>query len=159
MDAKVHPAHPVHHHRDAEEMFCPGRRHHRQEAAVASVDRVADPDAAVRHNFRELFPERDRDYRPSASAAAEACSVVPPAHRKLPLVADRSAGRAPGVQIVLVGQVVPVEKVVVHPDPDWSQEFRAAEHPRVAQREGAMAHQAAVPVDAEQELAHLDPPT
>jgi hypothetical protein len=118
-DAKVRPARPVHH-RDAEEMFCPVRRHRRREAEAASVDQVADLVAAVRHNFRESFPVQDRGYRPSASVDEEACSVALQVHPKLLPVAGQSAGRAQGVRIVPVGRVVPVEKVVVHPDSDWS---------------------------------------
>lgn len=68
MDAKVHP---VHHHRDAEETFCLVRRRLRQEAAGASADQDADPDAAVRHNFRESSPALVRDFRQSAWAGAQ----------------------------------------------------------------------------------------
>jgi hypothetical protein len=147
-DAKVRPARPVHH-RDAEEMFCPVRRHRRQEAEVASVDQVADLVAAVRHNFRESFPVQDRDYRLSASAAAEVYSVALRAHPKLLPVAGQSAGRALGVRIVPVGRAVPVEKVVVHPDSDWSPALLGVAHPKAARIAGAMAHRVEVPADAE----------
>ena len=70
MDAKVHPARPVH--RNAVGMIGLVRRDLRQETAVASADQDADLDAAVRHNFRESYPAQGRDCHPSASAGAQA---------------------------------------------------------------------------------------
>jgi hypothetical protein len=151
MDAKAHPARPVHH-RDAEEMFCPVRRHHRQEAAVASVDQVADLVAAVRHNFRESFPVRDPDYRLSASEDVEAYSIALQDHPKLPLAVDQSAAREPGVRIVQIA------KVVGRPSLRESRVPRVAAHLKKAQIAAAMAHRVEVPADAEpQALACLRP--
>jgi hypothetical protein len=156
MDAKVHPARPVHH-LDAEEMFCPVPRRHHQEAAVASVDRVADLVAAVHRNFQESSPAPGRDCRPSALADGEACSVALQAHPKPPRVA--SAGQALDVRAVPVARIAPVEKVVVHPDLGWSQELQVAEHPKEVPLAGAMARRVVVPVAAEpRELARLEPP-
>jgi hypothetical protein len=130
-------------------MFCPVRPRHRQEAEVASADQVADLGAAVRHNFRESFPVQDRGYRQSASVDEEACSVALQVHPKLLPVAGQSAGRALGVRIVPVGRAVPVEKVVVHPDSDWSQALLGVAHLKKAQLAVATAHRVEVPADAE----------
>jgi hypothetical protein len=152
MDAKVHPARPVHH-RGAEEMICPVRRHHRQETAVASADRVADLVVAARHNFRESSPAPDRDSHRSASADAEAYSVALQAHPRRPLVADQSAGRALGVRIVQVA------KVVGRPDRGGRQVLQVAAHPNVARLAAAKAHRVAALADAElRELECLEPP-
>ena len=66
MDAKVHPARPVH--RNAEEMIGLVRRDRRRQRADESADQVADhhPDAAARRNFQELSPAQGRGFHLSA---------------------------------------------------------------------------------------------
>jgi hypothetical protein len=71
MDAKVHPARPVH--RNAVEMIGLGRRDRHHQKAVGSVGLDVDLDVAVhhpRHSFLELCPERVHGCHPSASAGA-----------------------------------------------------------------------------------------
>ena len=86
-------------------MFCLVRRDLRQEIAVASADRDADLDAAVRRSFREPSLAPDHDCHPSASAGAE--QVALQANSGMPpRVADRSVGQALGVRIVAVAKVV-----------------------------------------------------
>jgi hypothetical protein len=84
-------------------MFCLVRRDLRQEKAVASADRDADLDAAVRRNFRELSLELGRGFHPSALAGEEVYSV---AHlERRPLVADQSADQERDVQADSVAKV------------------------------------------------------
>jgi hypothetical protein len=134
-------------------MICPVRRHHRQEAAVALADQVADLVVAVRRNFRESSRAPDHDSRRSASAAEEVYSVEILVHLTLPLVADQSAGRAQGVRIVRVAEVVG------RPGPGGGQGIQVAAHPNVARPVAAMARRIAAREDAEpRELACLEPP-
>jgi hypothetical protein len=104
MDAKVHPARPVHH-RDAEEMIGLVRPALRLMTAVESADLVADLDAAVRHrrhDFRESSPAQGRDFHPWASADAEpgGFQVRP----EMQLLAA-SAGREQVAPVVAIAEV------------------------------------------------------
>ena len=155
MDAK---ARPVHHRRDAEEKFCPVHRHHRREAAGASVDQVAAPVAVGRRNFRESFPAPGHDFHPSALADVAEYSVAFRVRRVKPQRVA-SAGQALDVQAVPVGRIVPVEKVENHFAPDYGQEPLGVGHPEVAQVAAVMARRiAALPDEEPKEMARLEPP-
>jgi hypothetical protein len=135
MDAKVHPARPVH--QDAEGKIGLAHRHLRPQIAGESAGQVADHLGAVgHHNFRESYPARGHGFHPSASAGAEPAGFPDRRERsaKLPPVALADRER--------VAPVVPVEKVV-------GQIHQVAEHPEAAHPVGAMARQVAV---QEQEL-------
>jgi len=140
MDAKAHRVHPL----DGVEMICLVRRDLRQKAAAASADQVADPDAAVRRNFRGLSLAPVRGYHPSASAGAQEAELdaLQMHSEMLPLVADQSAGRVPGVQIVLT------VKVVGHLDPHGTQMLRVVAHRKGARPAAARAHRVAAPAGA-----------
>jgi hypothetical protein len=137
MDAKVHPARPVHH-RDAEEMIGLARRAPRHQIGDEWVAQVADHLGAVgRHNFREPCLELGRDFHPSALADAPVAEPVDFPERqerstKLPLVA--SVGRE---QVALI---VPVAKVVGR----RAQIHQVAEKQKAAHPVGATARRVAV---------------
>jgi hypothetical protein len=115
MDAKVHPARPVHH-RDAEEMIGLVRPDLRLTTAVESVGLVADLDAAVRHrrhDFRESSPAQARDFHPWALEDGEPAGLNPPLQEMRQPVS--SVGPEPVVPIVADAKVVDRSaKVVDH---------------------------------------------
>jgi hypothetical protein len=149
MDAKVHPARPVHH-PDAEEMNGLVRPHLRLTAAVESAGLAADLDVAVRHNFLESFPEPVRDFHPSASADVEAESAARPARTGMP-------PRVASVDPELAAPVVLAE-LSAHPGlhSNQGQFHRVAQRPEAAHLEDATALRVAVLPDAEpQEMSWL----
>jgi hypothetical protein len=138
MDAKVHPARPVHH-QDAEETIGLVRRDLRRQRADGSAGPDADHlDAAAHHHHscRELSQELGRDFPPSASAdaVAEWVDFLECLERSAKLLPDASAGRERGVP------VAPVEKVVGR----LVQVHQVAEHQNAAHLGGAMARRVAV---------------
>jgi hypothetical protein len=131
MDAKVHPARPVH--RNAEETIDLVRRDLRRQRADESVDQVADHHLGVvaRRSFRAQFQARDRGFRPSALAdAAQAALQAHSTKQRLVASADR----------VRVAPIVVVEKVVGHP----AQAHLVEEHSEAAHLGGAAALQTEV---------------
>ena len=112
-------------------MTCLVHQRLHQEAAVASVDQDAVPDAAVRRNFPAWSPALVRGYHQSALAVVELV-----AHPALPpRVADQSAGPARAVRAVAVA------KVVGRPAPHPIQALQVAAHRLKAQLGGAKVHQ------------------
>jgi hypothetical protein len=133
MDAKVHPARPVH--QDAEGKIGLAHRHLRPQIAGESAGQVADHLGAVghrRHSFRESSLALGRGFHPSASADAEPACFLGHQERSAKLPPVASADREQ------VAPVVPVEKVV-------GQIHQVAELPEAAHLEVAMARQVAVP--------------
>ena len=139
MDAKVHPARR----RDAEEMIGLVHLARRLTTAVESAGLVADLDVAVRrhrHNFRELFLVRVRDFHPWASADVE---PVGSRGRQTFLTMQRPAASADPEQVAPV-----VAEVVNHP----AQVPRGAVHPEVARHAVAKVRQAVV-MDVERQAS------
>jgi hypothetical protein len=136
MDAKVHPARPVHR-RDAAGKIGLVRQDRRRQKAGESAGPVADRLGAVghrRHSFQESSPELGRGFRPSASADAELVDFPDRQERSTKLPPVASADREQ------VAPVVPVEKVVGRP----AQSHQVADRPKAAHFVGAAARQIAV---------------
>ncbi len=134
MDAKVHPALPVHRW-DAKEMIGPVHPVPRLTTAVESVGQVADPDVAVRRhrrNFRESFRVRVLDFHPWASVDAEPVGSLA---RQTFLAMQRLAASAGPEQVAPV-----VAEVVDHLAPI----LQGEEHPEVARPAVAKVRRAVV---------------